>query len=328
MSALFARRPFLRLLLFAAAVTSLALVVERAARPLWPEAAGPSLQERIDAGFNGIRARRYDCVAVGNSRIYRGINPDKLGVSAYNFAQDDDAFNQIYYKLRYMDDHGVRVQTLVIGVDYFQFSFLSDRRNFAYARHFAKGYIDDFTRPPQGAGRVMWAALHPIDEAAFNAFMIRHFTRPAALLLERGLATLRHEAAAPSVRVFVKDNGQYVVEAPPGPLVPVERDATRLPIQVRYFEASLDWARQNGMRVFLVMPPLHRRELASYAPGVIEAFDRWLAARAGAYGATYLNFSTHPDFGDGDFADVTHLTAEAADRWSEMVGHAIGAPDR
>ena len=318
------KHSLLRLLLFALAVAALALVVEGVARPLWPEAAGPSLQERIDYGFAGVKARRYECVAVGNSRVYRGLNPDRLGLTAFNFAQDDDAFNQIYYKLRYMEDHGVVATTIVIGVDYFQVSFLSDRRNFAYALHFAPAYMDDFERPPQeGLGRVVWAALHPIDEAGFNAFMIRHFTRPAALLLERGLAKFRGEPPAPPVRVFVKENGQYVVEAPAGPIGPIERDATRLPIQEHYFEAALEWARRNGVRLFLVMPPLQERELASYAPGVIETFDRWLESRARAHGATYLNFSTHPGFGDGDFADVTHLTADAADRFSELLGDAI-----
>ena len=318
-----------RLVLFALAVLALAFIVDRAARPLWPEAAGPSLQERIDYGFAGVRARRYEVVAVGNSRIYRGLNPDRLGVAAYNFAQDDDAFNQVYYKLRYLQDHGVPVKTIVMGVDYFQFSFLSDRRNFAYAPHFAGAYLEDFARPPQsGLGRVMWAALHPIDEAGFNAFMIRYFTRPAALLIERALANLRKEPAAAAVRVFVKENGQYVVEAPAGPLVPVERNATRLPVQERYFEAALDWARRNDVRLFLVMPPLHQRERASYAPGVVEAFDRWLDDRARAYGAAYLNFSTHPAFGDADFADVTHLTTAAADRFSEMLGEAIRATPR
>jgi hypothetical protein len=320
-------RAFLQFLSFALAVAAPAFVIERVARPLWPEAAGPSLQERIETGFAKVLTRPFECIAVGNSRIYRGINPDRLGISAYNFAQDDDAFNHIYYKLRYLEDHGVRPEALVIGVDYFQFSFLSERRNFAYAPYFAQGYLEDFARPPQsGAGRVMWAALHPIDESVFNAFMVRHFTRPAALLLERGLARLRNETAAPPVRVFVKDNGQYVVEAPPGPLVPVERDATRLPIQERYFEASLDWARRNGVRVFLVMPPLHQRERASYSPGVVPAFDRWLEERAAAYGATYLNFSAHADFDASDFADVTHLTTEAADRFSEMLGHAMRVP--
>jgi hypothetical protein len=315
-----APRVFARLGLFLLAVTTLAIVVERAARPLWPEAGDQDLKQRIDVGFAAVRAKPYECMVLGNSRVYRGINPDRLGLRAYNFAQDDDAFNQVFYKLMYLETNGVRVNTAVIGVDYFQFSFLSNRRNFAYAPHFPPAYLDDFSKPPEGR---LAALLHPIDEVAFNTFMVRYFTRPASLLLERALARLRGERPAPPVRAYVKDNGQYVIEAPAGVAAPVERDATRLPIQERYFEASLDWARRNGVRVFLVMPPLRRLEREAYSRGAVEAFDRWLDDRARAYGATYLNFSTDPRFSEQDFADITHLTPEAADRFSSLLGEAM-----
>jgi hypothetical protein len=198
-------RAFHRLLLLLGALGAVAFGVERAARPLWPEASGPGSKERIDLSFAAVRARPYDCIIVGNSRLYRGVNPDRLGMSAYNFAQDDDAFNQIFYKLKFLETNNVRVSTLVMGVDYFQFSFVSNARNHAYAPHFPAAYLDDFPKPP--ASRIeQWlgAALHPIDEAAFNAFMARYFTRPASLLVERTLMRLRGEPPAPPVRTFVR----------------------------------------------------------------------------------------------------------------------------
>ena len=79
----------LRLVLFLAPIFVTAWVVERAARPLWPEAVGPGMVERIDRSFAAASAGGYDVLLVGNSRIYRGLNPDELGVRAYNFAQDE-----------------------------------------------------------------------------------------------------------------------------------------------------------------------------------------------------------------------------------------------
>ncbi len=320
-------RRVLRVLLFIAPIVSAAWLVERAARPLWPEAVGPSTLERIERSFAAAAAGDYDVLVLGNSRIYRGVNPDMLGVRAYNFAQDDDAFNQVFYKLQYLDRRGVRFHTIVLGVDYFEFSFLSDRRNFAYARFLGEEYLRDFAAP--GAGRierVLNAVLHPIDEQAFNNTMIRRFTRPASLLIERALARAQGSPAPPPIRAELKANGQYILEAGPQRVDPIRRDATRLPIQEQYFKRILQWDSERNVAVVIVMPPLRRMELDAYPPGVVEEFDAWLANTARDYGARYVNFARHPDFGDSDFADVTHLNEAAADRWSRMLGALLRLP--
>lgn len=307
-------RALLGLLVFLAPVAAVSWTVERAARPLWPEAAGPSLQERIDRSFALATSRQYDVLVVGNSRIYRGINPDELGVAAYNFAQDDDAFNQVFHKLRYLDERGVRVNTIVMGVDYFEFSFLSDRRNAFYGPLLGDAYLGDFAAAPRGG----WSrVLHPIDEQAFNNFMISYFTRPASLLVSRAVS--RNEAARP-IRYVLKDNGQFILDAGPQRADPIRRDATRLPIQEQYFIRILEWARERGIRMVLVMPPLRQLELNGYDEGVIEPFDAWLAATASRHGAVYLNLSRHPGFSDADFSDITHLDEAASDRFSRLVG--------
>jgi hypothetical protein len=308
-------RALLGLLVFLAPVAAVSWTVERAARPLWPEAAGPSLQERIDRSFSLATSRHYDVLVVGNSRIYRGINPDELGVAAYNFAQDDDAFNQVFHKLRFLEARGVRFSTIVMGVDYFEFSFLSDRRNAFYGPLLGDAYLRDFAARPGGG---WWSTLlHPIDEQAFNNFMISYFTRPASLLVSS--LTSRGEAARP-IRYVLKDNGQFILDAGPQRADPIRRDATRLPIQEQYFIRILEWARDRGIRMVLVMPPLRQLELNGYDSGVIEPFDAWLTQTASRFGAVYLDLSRHPEFSDADFSDITHLTEAAADRFSRLVG--------
>ncbi|HUQ87832.1 MAG TPA: hypothetical protein VM096_09745 [Vicinamibacterales bacterium] len=318
-----------RALLFVTPIVLSAWLIERAARPLWPEAVGPGMQERIERSFAAATTRRYDVLITGNSRIYRGVNPDELGAAAFNFAQDDDAFNQVYYKLKYLDQRGVRFRMLVMGVDYFEFSFLSDRRNAAYAKFFGDEYLQDFAAPEQGRfARVIHALLHPVDEQAFNNTMIRQFTRPASLLAERAIAMLQGTPPPPPIRVFLKDNGQYVLDAGPQRADPIQRDATRLPIQEQYFARILELAKAEGIKVVMVMPPLRRMELDAYPPGVVDAFDQWLERSARDHGASYVNFARHPAFTDADFADVTHLNESAADRFSRLLGAELQPRER
>ncbi|MBY0493535.1 MAG: DUF1574 domain-containing protein [Cyanobacteria bacterium] len=313
-----------RVLLFVAPIVAVAWLVERTARPLWPEAVGPGMVERIDRSFADASAGGYDVLVVGNSRVYRGVNPDLLGARAYNFAQDDDAFNQVYYKLKYLDERGVRFHTIVMGVDYFEFSFLSDRRNVAYSKYLGDEYLRDFASPDVSrAAHILNTVLHPIDEQAFNNTMIRQFTRPASLLLERAVTVMQASPPRPPIRAVLKPNGQYILDAGPQRVDPIRRDATRLPIQEQYFKRILQWAAERKVSVVMVMPPLRKMELDAYPPGIVDAFDDWLERAAADHGAAYVNFARDPGFTDQDFADVTHLTEAAADRWSRMLGDTL-----
>ena len=313
----------LRVIVFALPIAAAVWAVERAARPLWPEAVGPTLVERIDRSFHGATTRNYDTLIAGNSRIYRGVNPDEIG-SAYNFGQDDDAFNQVYYKLLYLERRGVKYSTLVLGVDYFQFSFLPSQRNAAYARFLGAEYLRDY----EGRRMDRWEAamdrvLHPIDENTFNNFMIRYFTRPASLLASRALAAVDRSPLPPPIRVVLKDNGQYILDAGPQRVDPIRRDARRLPIQEQYFVRILERATARRIAVLVVMPPVRRLELDAYDARELNALDAWLTGQAAQYGATFLNLSRHPAFGDADFSDITHLNEAAADRFSRLIAESL-----
>jgi hypothetical protein len=53
---------------------------------------------------------------------------------AFNFGFDKDTPNQMYYKLRYLERAGIVFDTLIVGVDYFEFSSLEGTRHDAYGR--------------------------------------------------------------------------------------------------------------------------------------------------------------------------------------------------
>ena len=59
--------------------------------------------EQIKMSFENSIADNYNCYFLGNSRIYRNINPEMMTtVKAYNFGHDNDSYNQMYYKLLYL----------------------------------------------------------------------------------------------------------------------------------------------------------------------------------------------------------------------------------
>src|SRR5262249_14492701 len=121
-------------------------------------------------------------------------------------------------------------------------------------------------------------------------------------------------------RVYLKPNGQYIVDLSIAqPWDVIRRDPARLPLLVHYFQATLEFARARGIRTLVIMPPMRDVEFKSYRPGEVEALDAWIAKTVADGGGTYLNYATHPDFSIVDFADITHLNAAGADRFSVVL---------
>jgi hypothetical protein len=164
------------------------------------------------------------------------------------------------------------------------------------------------------------AVLHPVDEDAFNTFMIRHLSRPAGALLDRALSVVMRDAPAGAPHFVLRDNGQFLIndDHHSGNRTWV-RDATILPIQAHYFHRLLEWARERHVKTVLVLPPMLDRELESYPAGTASAFDRWFSKTAQDVGAVYVKYGVRPEFTSRDFTDGTHLTREAADRFSQML---------
>ena len=105
---------------------------------------GPSTKQQIAHSFKNATNINYDLLILGNSRTYRGINPDMLSYNAFNFSHSNDSYNQIYYKLKYLVDIEKDINYLILGIDYFQFSFISDTRNYVYTDFLDSEYMTDF----------------------------------------------------------------------------------------------------------------------------------------------------------------------------------------
>lgn len=258
---------------------------------------GPTDQQQVENSFRGAANREYDLLLLGNSRVYRGINPDQFEVPAFNFACDSDAFNQMYFKLKWVREHGKSPGIVVLGVDPFQFSHMHDARNHLYGEYFGEAYLADYPPAPYAAEKYYW----------------RHFPKrlnPKYLLMSS------------DDRPFFRENGQYIRPGKALATDRVSRRAKRLPLQVSYFERILEDCRQHGTQVFLCLMPTRSEELAVYAAGQVDEFRQFIAGYTNPQ-VVFLDFAEDPSYVLSDYTDITHLNEVAADRFSRQLSTAM-----
>ena len=251
---------------------------------------GPSAQTQTDHAFRNAELRDYDLVFLGNSRVYRGVNPDHMDVPSYNFACDNDTFNQMYHKLKWLREKGKAFQHLVIGIDFFQFEFISPYRNHLYGPYLGDEYLADYTPDPN---------------ADFRRWIKTRFRslNPKYLFIPN------------NGRIFLRDNGQFIKPGVARATDRTERTTRLLPLQVDYFERMLADCREHGTNVVLCMLPIREAEQNCYEEGETEGFMEFIRG--------YVNDDVAMvdlTFDDGyvmaDYTDITHLNEAAAERLS------------
>lgn len=242
---------------------------------------------------------------LGNSRLYRGINPYKFSGFAYNMSQDNDTYNQIYYKLEDALLDCPRLDCIVIGYDYFQFSFFSDTRNYVYSQFLPKEYLSDYGFSP------VPEKLQPyIFFLRNNRFYIGKMLRAIVTKESRGL---------------LSDRGQYIYDNKAKPNDYVERNTEILDIQDKYFNRIVSLVGNTKYKVFFVTLPIRDNEFNNYSKETIEEYNRKIYEVCNQYNNIYyINTSRTKDFLDYNyFQDITHLNAETADRYSQYLNQVI-----
>ncbi len=259
---------------------------------------GPSTKMQIEQSFKDVVKEEYDMIILGNSRMYRGINPDLIGIDTYNFSHDNDTYNQMYYKLLYLEQNHGLPKNLIIGTDYFQFSFISDTRNYVYKSLLDKRYIKDYS----------------FD---FNEYMNNRMSFLQNNLRLRWKSLFEKENVN---RPYLKENGQFILQgkAMENDTLAKNRESVMLDVQKGYFEKILDYCRDKNIKVMVVMPPLRENELKSYKEDYLEEFNEYINKSIGEVGI-YFNFTYDERFNIDDFSDITHLNKEGADKFSKIL---------
>ncbi|WP_027728021.1 hypothetical protein [Treponema sp. C6A8] len=277
---------------------------------------GINTYEQINESFKNAIKKEYNCYFLGNSRIYRGINPDKINsIECYNFGHDNDSYNQIYYKILYLLQNNKNIRCLLIGTDYFQFSFLSDTRSHIYSQLFPKRYIYDFKRNSFSYWpHIIQKNYRNIQDFVFNDSttinILRYFFhKPISYQLP-----------------YLKDNGQYITYGNAKGTEKEPRDYTILNIQYEYFLKIIKLCEKEKINLFVIMPPLWKAELYSHSENERIEFNKMILNTLSntSFSGHYLNYSEENGISEyTDFTDTTHLNSIAADKYSEYIDKKI-----
>ena len=271
---------------------------------------GPNTRNQIEMSFKNALSSKASCWFLGNSRIYR-INPEMIeNEHWYNFAHDNDSYNQMYYKLQYLLDNGCKIDTLVIGTDYFQFSVFSDTRNYIYDDLLGIDYIKDYNTLFLKEKLNNFKKALITKQTAFNQTVIE-----VAKLLTGEYKSYQVP--------YLRDNGSYyrdIEEAKENDTT--KRDTTILNIQKKYFEQIIKKCKDNGIELFVLMMPVRNNELQNYSNKYITFFNGMINNRLEKYGfkGRYFNMSNNPDFKDyKKYTDITHLNSKAAGEFTKIM---------
>ncbi|MBP1672852.1 MAG: hypothetical protein H6Q25_667 [Bacteroidetes bacterium] len=255
---------------------------------------GPSTKRQIDTSFKNAIKRDYEMLILGNSRTYRGINPDFIKMKCYNFSHDNDSYNQSYYKLDFIIKKHKKIKYLILGMDYFQFSIKSDTRNYVYADFFAKEYLNDYENEN--------ILKKKIEYYCGNA-------DPKKLL------SLFPKEKKPVLR----KNGQLAMFGFSKESDKIERNIKRLDFQVDYFEKILRLCKNQNIKVIIVTLPTRVNELKSYNEKQLIEFYSFFNKYIDNKNTFYLNYCYHEDFKTFDYADATHLNESGANHFSHLL---------
>lgn len=272
---------------------------------------GASTADQINMSFNNAISEKYNCYFLGNSRIYRDINPELFAtVKSYNFAHDNDSYNQMYYKLLYLLENNEKIDYLIIGTDYFQFSFLSDTRNYIYSELFPEEYSADYEN-------TSWLES---KEAYYTRLWIN---KQNAILSCIQYILKRPE---PEIVNYQKANGQYVVDGEADPNAIIDRDYTVLDVQYDYFLRIIELCEKENIQLFVIMPPLWEGEIKTHSDQERREFNNMIndALSETDYRNNYINYSEEMGVSSyQDFIDVTHLKPTTADEFSQYINDRV-----
>jgi hypothetical protein len=272
---------------------------------------GASTADQINMSFKNAISDKYNCYFLGNSRIYRDINPELFTtVKSYNFAHDNDSYNQMYYKFLYLLDHDEQIDYLIIGTDYFQFSFLSDTRNYIYSRLFPEEYLADYEN-------TSWLESK-------EAYYTRLWTNKQNAILSCIQYILKRPE--PEKINYQKENGQYVVNGEADPNARIDRDYSILDVQYDYFIKIIELCEKENIQLFVIMPPLWEGETESHSAQERREFNNMIndALSRTNYRDNYINYSEEMGLSSyQDFIDVTHLKPAAADTFSQYINDRV-----
>ena len=208
----------------------------------------------------------------------------------------------MYYKIKYLDSNKKRIKYMIVGIDYFQFSFVSDTRNYIYTPLLGEEYDNDYT----------------ILSSNFFSFFLQ---KTNILKVER-LRYLKNIYLKKNSSIYLKNNGQYIRPGKAKSDDSRTYSINRQSLQVKYFEKILDYCKEKNIRVFLCMLPARQKALDNYSKKDIVEFNHFITAHTSSK-VHFLNYSHQSGWKLDDYTDITHLNESAANKFSRQLSDTL-----
>ncbi len=289
---------------------------------------GPNTKHQIENSFRNSTLGSYNIFLIGNSRIYRGVNPDKFKLKTFNLSYDGDSYLQTYYKLKFLGREKITCKYVILSADYFSFSFLGDNSNSNYYKYLDASYsaichgnmihIPKFSTIKKNNQTSSWKIYNYMDEQneMFNAWMTKNISN-SIIPFFQGLTSSKKE------RPFQRENGQYVVNSKATSEDYLERNAEIYkPLQL-YLDSILIFCKQHDVEVFLTMLPTRKNELKNYSIDFQNRVDTYYGSFKKNKNVHFLNYKNDLKFTIDDFGDLTHFNEAGADKFSELLNRDI-----
>lgn len=272
------------------------------------------MADQISQSFDKVLTQPNEILIMGNSRTYRGLNPEFISPRCYNFSFDNETFFEQYYKLKYLEQQSITPELLILGVDYFEFSFLSLAMRNSYMPYFDTRYSIELDSLSQSGNQFEFGESENVDDFV-NKKMSAVFGRGASQYLSYVYRQLKEDTL---MYPYLKDNGQYIINP-----VPKAQDGEFLTrssavndYQKDKFEQIVTYCKENKIKLLLLMPPCRDIELQCYTETFKDSLNNYFHSFEDKDNIWYLNLSEQHPYTTADFMDDTHLTPLAADRFS------------
>jgi hypothetical protein len=247
---------------------------------------GPSDMQQIEFSAHQAENKEYDLLLLGNSKLYRGLNPALFTLKTYNFSNANDSYNQKYFKLKFLEKKNKSFKYLILGIDYFEFNVFSDTRNYEYGSIFDDSYFADY----------------PTKNYAFSHYFNRvDIENVKALLLYLQYGN-KH---------YLNENGQYRTTGITSESDTITRSIKRIQILEKYFSKIIEHCNQKKVKVFLLLMPLREVEINMFINSYVNK------------DVVLLNYTNDKRLSVKDYSDACHLNEKGADKFSKMLNDTI-----
>lgn len=250
---------------------------------------GPSTSDQIEMQFSQLSEQKdtLTTIYLGSSRFYRAIAPEIVGPNGFNFAHDNDSYNQEYYKLVYAHNLLPHLKTVIVAYDYVSFTFLSETRNYVYFKYLSKEYQKDYDNIIYD--KYIWPLINipqtlPVTlNALFREEKQYELTNKGQLIFFTGSAA---------------DNDE------------IERPYNIQDVQDQYFYKIIDYCHENDLELVFVNMPIRDGEYRNYPIEYISNMDQKIKCISNI---KYIDYSRTPELlSTVLFCDICHFNKEGS----------------